>query len=100
MFINERSFTYDSNLKMIKVFKIQKNIMDEREKVSMVEHLITIIELKNVNCYLVKGNNGYVLIDSGLPKNREEVEEKILKAGCDYGNLNLVVLTKVLNQSS
>ena len=54
---------------------------------------ITIIALKAVNCYLLKGKKEYILIDSGLPKNRAEVEEQILKAGCKVGDLKLILLT-------
>ncbi len=46
------------------------------------------------NSYLVKGESGgYVLIDTGLSWNRASVEKALDAAGCQPGNLNLIVLT-------
>jgi len=54
---------------------------------------LKIIGLKSVNCYLLKQNNGYLLIDSGLSRNRAEVEKAIKQSGCKYGDLKLILLT-------
>jgi hydroxyacylglutathione hydrolase len=45
------------------------------------------------NCYLVKTGTGYILIDTGYPAKRAEVEKELEKAGCKPGNLELIVLT-------
>ncbi|QEE15768.1 MBL fold metallo-hydrolase [Promethearchaeum syntrophicum] len=54
---------------------------------------LTIIDLVDVNCYLLKNKIGYILIDSGMPKNRAEVEKRIIQAGCNYGDLKIILLT-------
>jgi hydroxyacylglutathione hydrolase len=46
------------------------------------------------NCYLVKtGAGGYVLIDTGYSTKRAEVEQGLEQAGCQPGNLKLIILT-------
>ena len=54
---------------------------------------LTIIGLKSVNCYLLKQDNKYALIDSGLPRNRAEVEKAIKESGCKPGDLKLILAT-------
>ena len=49
--------------------------------------------LGSVNCYLLKADSGYFLIDTGSPNNRSEVEREILDAGCVPGEMNLIILT-------
>jgi glyoxylase-like metal-dependent hydrolase (beta-lactamase superfamily II) len=46
-----------------------------------------------VNCYLVEVDTGYVLIDTGSPNKRAALEREIKNAGCEPGNLRLIVLT-------
>lgn len=58
----------------------------------MSEYL-TIIGLKSVNCYLLKQDDEYILIDSGLSRNRAEIEKMIKQSGCKYGDLKLILLT-------
>lgn len=47
----------------------------------------------SVNCYLVKAGDGFVLIDTGRPNRREEIEAEMEESGCSRGSLKLVVLT-------
>ncbi len=54
---------------------------------------LTIIGLKSVNCYLLKQDDKYILIDSGLSRNRAEIEKMIKQSGCKYGDLKLILLT-------
>jgi hydroxyacylglutathione hydrolase len=58
---------------------------------------ITPISLKNgfmsVNCFLVKLDSGFILIDTGFTKSRATLEDKLENAGCKPGTLQLVVLT-------
>jgi hydroxyacylglutathione hydrolase len=49
--------------------------------------------LGTVNCYLVETDAGYVLIDTGGSNKRTELEKELLSAGCQPGNLTLIVLT-------
>lgn len=59
------------------------------------------IELENVNCYLIKVDSGFILIDTGghtvmdreFSNKRQKLDEELKKAGCVPGNLKLVVLT-------
>jgi len=71
-----------------------KNLTTKRDYVinEMPEYL-TIIELKSVNCYLLKQGDEYILIDSGLSRNRAEVEKMIKQSGCKHGDLKLILLT-------
>ncbi|NVM19183.1 MAG: MBL fold metallo-hydrolase [Candidatus Lokiarchaeota archaeon] len=54
---------------------------------------LTIIGLKSVNCYLLKQGDKYILIDSGLSRNRVEVEKMIEQSGCKQGDLKLILAT-------
>ena len=49
--------------------------------------------LGRVNCYLVKTEAGYVLIDTGSSNQRAVLEKEILNAGCQPGTLTLIILT-------
>ena len=49
--------------------------------------------LGRVNCYLLKTAGGYVLIDTGLDRQRAALEKQLARAGCEPGNLGLIVLT-------
>ena len=46
-----------------------------------------------VNCYLVSTGDGYILIDTGMPNKRGVIEKELENAGCQPGNLKLIVLT-------
>lgn len=54
---------------------------------------ISIIALKKVNCYLIRCNEGYILIDTGYTKNRTQVQEKIEDLGCKPEALKLILIT-------
>lgn len=49
--------------------------------------------LGGVNCYLVKTGDDHVLIDSGLANQRVDLEKELERAGCQPGNLKLIVIT-------
>lgn len=49
--------------------------------------------LASVNCYLIKVNNSFVLIDTGSSGNHGEIENQLEKAGCKPGNLDLIMIT-------
>jgi glyoxylase-like metal-dependent hydrolase (beta-lactamase superfamily II) len=46
-----------------------------------------------VNCYLVRTDTGYVLIDSGLHARRGDLVRELESAGCRPGNLSLIIVT-------
>ena len=50
-------------------------------------------KLGRVNYYLVETDTGYVLIDTGSSNKRSELERELESAGCEPGNLKLIVLT-------
>jgi glyoxylase-like metal-dependent hydrolase (beta-lactamase superfamily II) len=54
---------------------------------------ITAINLGGVNCYLIRADEDYMLIDTGYSSRRATLEEKLKDAGCQYGNLKLIILT-------
>jgi hydroxyacylglutathione hydrolase len=49
--------------------------------------------LGSVNCYLVKIDTGYILIDTGVSNKRPDLEKQLESAGCLPGQLKLIVLT-------
>jgi hydroxyacylglutathione hydrolase len=51
------------------------------------------IKMGTVNCYLIKTEAGYVLIDTGFPNNRADLEKELENAGCRPGDLRLIVMT-------
>ena len=54
---------------------------------------ITSINLGGVNCYLLKSDQGFVLIDTGFQTQRAKLEQRLDEAGCKPGNLKLIILT-------
>jgi hydroxyacylglutathione hydrolase len=50
-------------------------------------------KLGSVNCYLVAATGGFVLIDTGSSNRRAELERELTSAGCQPGDLKLIVLT-------
>ena len=46
-----------------------------------------------VNCYLVKTDDSYVMVDTGMPNKRQVIEKEIENAGCHPGELKLIILT-------
>ncbi|OGF45467.1 MAG: hypothetical protein A2452_10850 [Candidatus Firestonebacteria bacterium RIFOXYC2_FULL_39_67] len=58
-----------------------------------MEKNIKTINVGGVNCFLVKSDSTFVLIDTGVLNNNIELERELAKAGCKPGNLQLVILT-------
>ncbi|MBE9046867.1 MBL fold metallo-hydrolase [Pleurocapsales cyanobacterium LEGE 10410] len=46
-----------------------------------------------VNCYLIKAEGGYILIDTGRTAKRQTIERELVSAGCLPGKLKLIILT-------
>jgi hydroxyacylglutathione hydrolase len=63
-----------------------------QEGITMSSEVQT-IDLGFVNCYLVRADGGFFLVDTGLPVQRGALEKRLLDAGCRPGDLRLVVLT-------
>jgi hydroxyacylglutathione hydrolase len=49
--------------------------------------------LGSVNCYLLKNESGYLLIDTGSANRRTELTKELENAGCRPGALKLIVIT-------
>lgn len=45
------------------------------------------------NCYLLKTDSGFILIDTGRASKRNRLEKELIDAGCQPGDLNLIILT-------
>lgn len=54
---------------------------------------IRAIKLSFVNAFLVQAGDGFILIDTGLPDNFDELEEELKAAGCLPDKLKLVIAT-------
>jgi hydroxyacylglutathione hydrolase len=54
---------------------------------------IKTISFGGTNCYLVRTDSGYILIDTGFPFQRGELEKELERQGCKPGNLKLIILT-------
>jgi hydroxyacylglutathione hydrolase len=54
---------------------------------------ITTKYLFDVNCYLIKTEAGFFLIDTGMKKKRAQIEKALEKAGCNHGDLRLIIIT-------
>ena len=50
-------------------------------------------KLGTVNCYLIKTEVGYLLIDTGCSNKRTNLARELASAGCKPGTLHLIVLT-------
>jgi hydroxyacylglutathione hydrolase len=46
-----------------------------------------------VNCYLIKNEEGYYLVDTAIKKVRKQLDSEIFASGCRQGDLKLVILT-------
>jgi glyoxylase-like metal-dependent hydrolase (beta-lactamase superfamily II) len=51
------------------------------------------LNMATVNCYLIKTDVGFVLIDTGSPDRHAVLERKLENARCLPGDLNLIVIT-------
>lgn len=49
--------------------------------------------LGKVNCYLIATGTGYVMIDTGPPNQRSELDSALERASCNPGRLRLIVIT-------
>ncbi len=59
----------------------------------MPADVVETICLASVNSYLLAAGDGFVLIDTGKPEKREELLRRLRAAGCEPGDLRLIVLT-------
>ncbi len=50
-------------------------------------------KLGTVNCYLVRTDNDYILIDTGPSNKRIGLEKELENAGCEPGDLKLIVIS-------
>jgi hydroxyacylglutathione hydrolase len=58
-----------------------------------VRYAIETICLASVNSYLLAGDSGFALIDTGKPEKREALDARLTSAGCGEGDLKLIVIT-------
>jgi len=47
----------------------------------------------SVNCYLITSGDGYILIDTGMTRKRQVIENELERAGCQPGDLKLIIIT-------
>ena len=51
------------------------------------------MHISRVNCYLIKTDSDFILIDTGSSNQRGELEQELEAAGCRPGNLRVIVIT-------
>ena len=51
------------------------------------------LRLTTVNCFLLKSEGSWILIDTACSINRSELDGRLDQAGCTLGDLKLIVLT-------
>ncbi|MFC2032146.1 ATP-binding protein [Chloroflexota bacterium] len=51
------------------------------------------LRLGNANCYLIKTETGYILIDTGISNKHTDLERELERASCKPGNLGLIIIT-------
>ena len=56
-------------------------------------NLMLPFKMGGVNCYLIKTSSGFILIDTGSSNQQTEIERELDDAGCQPGDLSLIVLT-------
>lgn len=64
----------------------------------MFQEILTIsldmpFRMGSVNCYLIKADNNFILVDTGSSNKRRELTKELEDAGCKPGNLKLIILT-------
>ena len=59
----------------------------------MIEIRSILMAGMSANCYLVRGEGGFVLVDTARPPVLGRIEKTMLEAGCAPGRLRLIVLT-------
>jgi glyoxylase-like metal-dependent hydrolase (beta-lactamase superfamily II) len=81
--------------KKFQVSLLQRTRDDVTQEIKCIEFPMRIVGIKigTVNCYLIKTEIGYILIDSGFPRNRADLEKELKTAECRPGNLKLIVMT-------
>jgi len=67
----------------------EENVQQEIKNISS----LLPYKLGAVNCYLINTGTGYILIDTGCSNKRTDLEKELRRAGCQPGNLRLIVLT-------
>lgn len=71
-------------------------VITEREYMPKEINIISLVlpfRLGSVNCYLIKNDADYILIDTGPSNRRSDLEKELGSRGCKPGNLKIVVLT-------
>jgi glyoxylase-like metal-dependent hydrolase (beta-lactamase superfamily II) len=58
-----------------------------------MSQLAKAINLGGVNCYLLAGTDGFVLIDTGFIGKRKQLDQALVEGGCAPGKLKLILLT-------
>jgi glyoxylase-like metal-dependent hydrolase (beta-lactamase superfamily II) len=51
------------------------------------------LKFSSVNCYLIKTDAGFYLVDTGMSNNRQQLEAELEHLGCQPGDLNLILIT-------
>jgi hydroxyacylglutathione hydrolase len=54
---------------------------------------VKLIKLGFVNVFLVRAGDGFILVDTGVPKYWSQLEDELLQAGCLPDRLKLVIVT-------
>ena len=83
---------------MIVEFEIMVVYSPLRTRKKMLHEIRTIslslpYKLGSVNCYLIRTDAHFILIDTGCSNKRKDLEKELESMGCKPGNLKLIILT-------
>ncbi len=58
-----------------------------------MNHSVTKLNLDFTNCYLIRGNSGYLLIDAGRKNRGGDFNRKLFRASIDPPDISLIIIT-------
>ncbi|MDN3668264.1 MBL fold metallo-hydrolase [Echinicola jeungdonensis] len=54
---------------------------------------ISILPADMINCFLIKGKKGHILVDTGLPNSAHKILDQLKERGIDKGDIQLIIVT-------
>jgi len=58
-----------------------------------IQSVVSPFKILNVNIFFIKTNNGYILVDSGIPGHKKRIRDAFSKLGIDPRSVTHIILT-------